>query len=187
MITFTEKPPLEMAQKFLNSGDFLWNSGMFVWSVDSILSALEEHMTEMNLIFNEGSGAYNTKIEAEHIERIYERLNAISIDNGVLEKAENVYVLPSDFGWSDLGTWKSVADNTEATDGNKCLNSVLRADKSENNLVVGPEDKLVYLKGVNDLFIIDTPDALLICRNDQEQEIKKIVSYVKKEFNDKYS
>lgn len=187
VITFTEKPPLELAEKFLESGDFLWNSGMFVWSIKSILKAMDEHLTEMNAIFNEGKGAYNTKIESDHIQKIYERINPISIDNGVLEKADNVYVLPSDFGWSDLGTWKSVADNTESIDGNKQLNSIVRAINSEGNLVVSSNHKLVFLKDMNDLFIIDTDDVLLICKNDQEQEIKKIVSIVKKEFNDKYN
>ena len=187
VVTFTEKPPLEMAEKFLESGDFLWNSGMFVWSNKSILKALEEHMTEMNMIFNEGSGAYNTKIESDHILKIYERINPISVDNGVLEKAENVYVIPSDFGWSDLGTWKSVSDNTESEEGNKSLKAVLKALDSKNNLVVTQNEKLVVLKHVDDLFIIDTEDALLICKNDQEQEIKKIVGIVKNEFKGKYS
>ena len=187
VITFTEKPPLEMAEKFLESGDFLWNSGMFIWSVKSILTALDEHLTEMNAIFREGTGAYNTKIESEHVQKIYEQINPISIDNGVLEKAENVFVIPSDFGWSDLGTWKSVADNTEAIDGNKSLNAIVKAMESTNNLVVCSREKLVLLKDINDLYIIDTEDVLLICKNDQEQEIKKIVSIVKREYNDKYN
>lgn len=187
VITFTEKPPLDMAEKFLESGDFLWNSGMFIWSVTSILKALDEHLTEMNTIFAEGRGAYNTKIEKEHIDKIYERVNQISIDNGVLEKADNVYVLPSEFGWSDLGTWKSVAENTAELDGNKVLNAVLKSIDSSNNLVVSSQEKLILLKDIHDLYIIDTPDALLICKNDQEQEIKKIVSIVKKEYNGKYS
>ena len=151
------------------------------------MKALESHLEEMNLIFNEGSGAYNTKIEAEHIQKIYERLNPVSIDNGVLEKADNVFVVPSDFGWSDLGTWKSVSDNTQSKDHNKVLNCQVMASDSKNNLVVAKKDKLVVLKDINDLYIIDTEDALLICKNDQEQEIKKIVSSVRKEFNDKFS
>lgn len=187
VVTFTEKPPLEMAKVFVESGEFLWNSGMFVWSLKSIRQALHTHLEEMFLLFNEGAGAYNTKIEFETMQRIYERLNPESIDNGVLEKADNVYVLPSDFGWSDLGTWKSLSDNTPSDGQNKTLNVDLRSVDSNNNLVVSSNKKLVVLKNVNDLFIIDTEDALLICTNDSEQEVKKLVSMVKKEFNDKYS
>ncbi|MFY0644474.1 MAG: NTP transferase domain-containing protein [Bacteroidia bacterium] len=187
VITFTEKPPIEMAEKFVASGDFLWNSGMFIWSVKSILNALNEHLTELNLIFNEGNGAYNTKIEKDHILKIYERLNPISIDNGVLEKADNVYVLPSDFGWSDLGTWKSVADSTASENDNKVQKAILYPIDSKNNLVVSSRDKLIVLKDIDDLYIIDTEDALLICRNDQEQEIKKIVGAIKDEFKGKFS
>ncbi|MBR9860502.1 mannose-1-phosphate guanylyltransferase [bacterium] len=185
--TFTEKPPLEMAEKFLESGDFLWNSGMFIWSVNSVRKALEEHLTEMDLIFKEGNGAYNTSIESEHIEHIYSRIAGISIDNGLLEKADNVYVLPSDFGWSDLGTWRSVADNLESDDENKVIKAKVKSLNSSNNLVVSETEKLVVIKDVKDLYIIDTEDALLICPNDQEQEIKKIATSIKKEFNDKYS
>ena len=187
VVTFTEKPPLEMAEKFVASGDFLWNSGMFIWSIKSILNALNEHLPELNLVFNEGTGAYNTKIEQDHILKIYERVNPISIDNGVLEKADNVFVLPSDFGWSDLGTWKSVADNTHVQNHNKVQNAVLHPIDSKNNLVVSSKDKLVVLKDIDNLYIIDTEDALLICKNDQEQEIKKIVGDIKNEFKGKYS
>ena len=187
VITFTEKPPIELAEKFIESGDFLWNSGMFIWGVESILSALAEHMTEMNLVFEEGKGAYNTKVERNQIERIYSLIPAVSIDNGILEKADNVYVLPSDFGWSDLGTWKSVCENLNDQDGNKQLNALVHAIDSEKNLIVTDREKLVVIKDIEGLYIIDTEDALLICKNDQNQEIKKIASEVRKEFKNKYS
>jgi mannose-1-phosphate guanylyltransferase len=186
VITFTEKPPLEMAQKFLDSGDFLWNSGMFVWSIKSILSALTEHLPEMNLAFAEGKGAYNTSIEQKHIERIYSQINNISIDNGVLEKADNVYVLPSDFGWSDLGTWKSVNEHLDPKDNNTSLNAILHASNSKDNLVVTQTEKLVVLKDIEGYFVIDTEDALLICKSDQEQEIKKIASDIKKKYKRRF-
>ena len=115
---FTEKPPLEMAKIFLDSGDFLWNSGMFVWSVSSILAALDEHLTETNLVFAEGQGAYNTNLETAAVDSIYQRIQGISIDHGVLEKAENVYVFALLLlGWSDLGTWKSVQEMLESGRG----------------------------------------------------------------------
>ncbi len=187
VVTFTEKPPLELAEKFLESGDFLWNSGMFIWSIPSILSAFSEFLPEMSLTFAQGKGAYNTKIEAEHIERIYTEITSISIDNGILEKAENVYVLPSDFGWSDLGTWKSVQEKLDPIDGNESLNVSLEAVNSQGNLVVSETQKLVVLKDLNNYFVIDTKDALLICPADQEQEVKRISSDIRKKYKSKYS
>lgn len=187
VITFTEKPPLELAEKFLESGDFLWNSGMFVWSTSSILKALNEHLPELSLTFAEGRGAYNTNIEKKHIERIYSEIPSISIDNGLLEKADNVYVLPSDFGWSDLGTWKSVQEEL-ATDGdNTVLNVDLKAINASNNLIVSDKKKLVVVKDLDGYFVIDTDDALLICKVDQEQEVKKIASDITKKYRGKYS
>lgn len=186
VITFTEKPPLEMAQKFLESGDFLWNSGMFVWSIKSILGALDTHLSELNLVFAQGRGAYNTPIEKEHIRQIYTQISSISIDNGVLEKAENVFVVPSDFGWSDLGTWKSVYDQLEEAE-NKAINAVIDATNAKNNLVVTDREKLVILQDLENYFIIDTQDALLICKSDKEQEVKKISSQVRKKYKGKFS
>lgn len=187
--TFTEKPPIELAEKFLESGDFLWNSGMFVWSAKSILKALNEHLPELSLTFGEGKGAYNTAIEKQHIERIYTQIQSISIDNGLLEKADNVFVLPSDFGWSDLGTWKSVHEElaTDAETNNTTLNVDLEAVNAHNNLVVSDKKKLVVVKDLDGYFIIDTQDALLICKVDQEQEVKKIASDIAKKYTNKYS
>jgi len=188
VVTFTEKPPLEMAQKFMESGDFLWNSGMFIWSISSIQKALDDFLPEMSKTFAEGRGAYNTKIESEHIQRIYSEINSISIDNGILEKAENVYVLPSDFGWSDLGTWKSVKEKMDSQeDGNTILNVNLEAENSTGNLIASDTNKLVVIKDLNNYFVIDTPDALLICPANQEQEVKKVSSEVKRKYNGKYN
>lgn len=187
VITFTEKPPLEMAKKFLDSGDFLWNSGMFIWSVKSILKALEDFLPEMHISFAEGKGAYNTKIESEHIERIYTEIASISVDNGILEKARNVYVLPSDFGWSDLGTWKSVHERITTDSPNAALNVDIEALNSTGNLVISDSNKVVVLKDLDNYFVIDTQDALLICPSDQEQEVKKISSELRKRFKGKYT
>jgi len=185
--TFTEKPPLELAEKFLESGDFIWNSGMFVWSIKSILKAFDEYLPEMNLTFAQGKGAYNTKIEAQHIERIYSEINSISIDNGILEKADNVYVLPSDFGWSDLGTWKSVQEKIEDSSENTVLNAECYQINAKNNLVVSDSKKLIVIKDLDGYFIVDTKDALLILPADQEQEVKKISSDIRKKYKGKYS
>ncbi len=187
VVTFTEKPPLELAEKFLESGDFLWNSGMFVWSASSILKALNDHLPELSLTFAEGRGAYNTDIEKKHIERIYSEIPSISIDNGLLEKADNAYVLPSDFGWSDLGTWKSVQEELTTENDNTVLNVDLEAINSVNNLVVSDKKKLVVVKDLDGYFIVDTDDALLICKVNQEQEVKKIASEMAKKYKGMYS
>lgn len=185
--TFTEKPPLEMAEKFLESGDFLWNSGMFIWSVKSVLKSMDEYLPELSLTFAEGRGAYNTNIEKQHIDRIYSEITSVSIDNGLLEKADNVYVLPSDFGWSDLGTWKSVHEEISTEDTNTTLNAELHSIASTGNLIVSDEKKLVVIKDLHGYFIINTKDTLLIFKTDQEQEVKKIASDVKKKYKGKYS
>lgn len=185
--TFTEKPNLDLAQQFLDSGDFLWNAGIFIWKVDSVVNAFENHLSEMSDLFKSGENDYFTSRESEFIGRIYPACQNISIDYGIIEKSENVYVLPSDFGWSDLGTWKSlydVADKKES--GNVQIGKLVEFNTSENNLVVSSEDKLVVLEGVDDLFVLDTPDALLVCNKNNEQEVKRIVNEVKTRFNGKY-
>ncbi len=187
VITFTEKPPLEMANKFLESGDFLWNSGMFVWSLSSITKALNQYLPEMSYVFAQGKGAYNTSIEAKHVDRIYSQIVGISIDNGLLEKAENVYVLPSSFGWSDLGTWKSVKEHINEGGENIVLNAEVHSINSKDNLIVTDKEKLVVVKDLEGYFIIDTENALLICKTDQEQEIKKISSDVRKKYKGRFS
>ena len=187
VITFTEKPPLELANKFLESGDFLWNSGMFVWRIECILKALQEFLPELNMSFSEVKGAYNTNLESKHIDRIYSEIASISIDNGILEKADNVYVLPSSFGWSDLGTWKSVQEQLASEDENTSLNVNLHAIDSSQNLIVSDSNKLVVIKDLEGYFVIDTKDALLICKSDQEQEVKRISSDIRKEYQGKFS
>ena len=152
-----------------------------------ILKALNEHLPEMDLTFSEGKGAYNTAIEAEHIQRIYTEIGSISIDNGLLEKADNVFVLPSDFGWSDLGTWKSVHEKIANEDINTVLNATLHATNSSNNLVISDSNKLIVINDLDGYYVIDTADALLICKTDQEQEVKKISSDIKKKYGGKYS
>jgi mannose-1-phosphate guanylyltransferase len=187
VVTFTEKPPLETAEKFIKSGDFLWNSGMFVWRADNILDSFRKFLPEMAMAFSEVKGAYNTGKEYDEISRIYAQINSVSIDNGILEHANNVYVVPSEFGWSDLGTWKSVQEHTTLENNNYSINVDLHAIESKDNLIVSEDKKLVVLQGLEGYFIIDSKNALLVCKNNYEQEIKKINSDVKKEYKDKYN
>ena len=178
--TFTEKPNLEIAQQFLDSGDFLWNSGMFIWSVSSIVLSIEKLLPEMYEVFLEGKELYNTDDEIDFINRVFPTCKNISIDYGIMEKSKNVFVYPSDFGWSDLGTWGSLENHIEADEFNNTLISkqVLLYD-SENNIVKLPKEKVAVIQGMDGYIIVDTKEALLICKKEEEQKIKQFVADIK--------
>lgn len=185
--TFTEKPNLEIARTFLKSGDFLWNAGIFVWQCKNILAAFKKYLPEINELFEAETEALNTPQEANVIEMIYAQCTNISIDYGIMEKADNVYVIPSNFGWSDLGTWASAYDNLEKDYlGNAVQGKNVMVIDSTNSMVKAPHDKLVLLQGLNDFIIIDTHDVLLICKKDKEQQIKEYVAEVKRHKGDKF-
>jgi mannose-1-phosphate guanylyltransferase len=185
--TFTEKPNLELAKTFLASGDFLWNAGIFLWSLRSILKAFEMHLPEMNELFETEKPLFNTSQEQEAIERIYPQCTNISIDYGIMEKADNVYILPSSFGWSDLGTWNSAWENMEKDYfGNAVAGKNVMIIDATKNVVHAEDHKLVLLQGLDDFIVVDTKDVLLICKKDKEQEIKDYVGEVKRKKGDKY-
>lgn len=185
--TFTEKPNDEIARQFVESGEFLWNAGIFIWSIASILEAFEEFLPDISELFTQGEKVYFTKKEVEYIGQVYPVCPSISIDYGIIEKAANVFVIPADFGWSDLGTWKSLYDvSTKSESNNVTLGSVVETHQSSGNLVFGAPHKVVILEGVDDLFILDTDDALLICHKDKEQEVKRIVGDLKIKFKGKF-
>jgi mannose-1-phosphate guanylyltransferase len=185
--TFTEKPDRELAKTFISSGDFLWNAGIFVWQVKNIVHAFEKFLPEMHEVFDTEKINLNTGAEQEAIERIYPQCVNISIDYGVMEKADNVYIIPASFGWSDLGTWASAYENLEkdylenAVAGNNVI--VIDATK---NIVHADNNKLVLLQGLDDFIVVDTKDVLLICKKDKEQEIKEYVAEVKRNKGDKF-
>jgi mannose-1-phosphate guanylyltransferase len=185
--TFTEKPNLELARTFLASGDFLWNSGIFIWSLKSILKAFEEHLPEVDSLFTKGVGKYNTSEEEAFINEIFPVCKNISIDFGVMEKAKNVHVLASDFGWSDLGTWGSLYDIRAKDENSNALvgDNVMTFD-TKNCIVNMPKEKLVVLQGLDDYIVVDNDDILLICRKTDEQNIRDIVNTVKLEKGDKF-
>ncbi|MCD4663740.1 MAG: mannose-1-phosphate guanylyltransferase, partial [Bacteroidales bacterium] len=185
--TFTEKPNLELAKTFLDSGDFLWNSGIFVWSLESIVSAFKKYLPDMDTIFTQGAGKYNTPEEMEFINRAFPVCKNVSIDYGVMEKADNVYVLATDFGWSDLGTWGSLFDIRQKDKSNNTIvgNNVLTFD-SKNCIINMPEEKLVVLQGLDDYIVVEDEGTLLICRKKDEQNIREIVNTVKIEKGEKY-
>ena len=178
--TFTEKPNLELANQFLESGDFLWNSGMFIWSVNSIITSIKNLLPEMHDVFSEGTELYNTLDEFSFINRVFSTCRNISIDYGIMEKSKNVFVYPSDFGWSDLGTWGSLSTHVSSDKNDNILISkqVLLYD-SKNNIVRLPKDKAAVIQGLDGYIIVDTKDVLLICKKEEEQKIKQFVADVK--------
>lgn len=187
--TFTEKPSLEIAKTFVQSGDFLWNAGIFVWSAENIIQSFEKYLPEMNDIFLEGTEIYNTDKEKEFIQSAFTQCTNISIDYGIMEKADNVYVLPTEFGWSDLGTWASVYELSEK---DYVGNAVRPAERvimydSSNCMVNVPIGKLVVLQGLHDYIVVEDNNTLLICPRDQEQEIKQIVAEIKQRFGPEFT
>ena len=180
--TFTEKPDQELALNFLDSGDFLWNSGIFVWSAKSITLAYRKQLRYMYDIFEEGKQFYNTDKETEFIDRVFAGCKNISIDYGIMEKSDNVYVYPADFGWSDLGTWGSLYTHLTLDDNRNAVqgSNVLLYDSSDNIIKV-PDDKIVVMHGMNGYIVVENQGVLLVCRKENEQQIKQFVIDVKKQ------
>ena len=175
--TFTEKPNLEMAKVFLDSGDFLWNSGIFIWNLQTISEAFRYLLPEVADRFREGELLMGTEKEEKFIEDIFPKCPNISIDYGIMEKAENVYVIPSSFGWSDLGTWGSLYELSEKDEqGNVSLHSEARFYEAKGNIVVLEPGKKVIVQGVDDMIIAEEKGALLVCKKAEEQRIKQFVS-----------
>lgn len=184
---FTEKPDHAKAQQFLDSGEYLWNSGIFIWSLTSIRKAFSKYLPEMEALFSTGESAYGTPREAEFITKIYSTCESISIDYGILEKADNVYVVAGDFGWSDLGTWGSLYTQLpKDANANTGTSKTVRVYDGKDNMVHVQDDRLVVLQGLEDFIVVSTPDALLICRKHDEQKIKGIVQELAKDIGEKY-
>ncbi len=185
--TFTEKPDLEMAQFFLQSGDFLWNSGIFVWSLNSIISAFEKYLPEEASLFRSGQEFYYTPQENKYIEKVYEQCRNISIDYGIMEKVQNAYVRSSAIGWSDLGTWGSLYQHIEK---DKFKNAVVGKNvmlfQSSGCIVHVPKNKLVVMEGLEDYIVVEAEDILLICKKQDEQQIRNFVNEVKARKGEKF-
>ena len=185
--TFTEKPNLEIAKSFLASGDFLWNSGIFIWSLNSIMNAFKQDLNDVDALFAEGIGIYNTPNESDFIEKTYAVCKNISIDYGIMEKADNVFVLAVDFGWSDLGTWGSLYDIRDKDENSNAVmgNNVMFYD-TKKCIVNVPKEKLVVLQGLSDYIIVEDNNTLLVCRKEDEQQIRQFVKDVKLDKGEQY-
>jgi len=185
--TFAEKPELEQAKVFVQSGDFLWNSGIFIWSTKSIISAFEKHDPEIAQIFREGIEFYNTPQEKDFLKKAYSVCISNSIDYSVMEKAKNVYVRESLIGWSDLGTWGSLYTHIKHSEGNNAVvgKNVMMYD-SKNCIVNVAKDKLVVIQGLHDYIVVEADGILLICKKTNEQQIRNFVNDVKVQKGDKF-
>lgn len=177
---FREKPDYETAKSFLKSGNFLWNGGIFIWSVKSITDAFENFQPQMNALFQKGLESYNTAAEKSFIEENYASAENISIDYAVMESAKNVYVLPATFDWNDLGTWGSLHEKLpKDEDNNAVVNATVLLQNASNNIISTALGKQVIIDGLNDYIIVDKDSVLLIFPKSKEQEIKEIVAKLK--------
>ena len=188
MKTFTEKPNAELAQVFFETGEFFWNSGIFLWNLKTIDSAFNIYLPEVAMKFNAGKDFYNTEKEQDFIDEMYPSCPNISIDYGIMEKAESVYVLCAEFGWSDLGTWGSLYD-LSAKDDNQ--NVILKCETimydSNENIIALPKDKLAVIQDLNGYIVAESDNVLLICKRSDEQRIRQFVNDANFKFKGNYS
>ena len=174
---FREKPDYQTAKNFLQAGNFLWNAGIFIWSVSSILELFEKYQPQMFSLLNNGLESYNTKNEQTFIDQNYGLAENVSIDYAILEKATNIFVLPATFDWNDLGTWNSLHEKLEKdANNNAIVNANVILENASNNIIRSDADKLIVIDGLNDYIIVDKDGVLLIYPKAKEQDIKKIVA-----------
>ncbi|WP_103071052.1 mannose-1-phosphate guanylyltransferase [Aquimarina sediminis] len=184
---FTEKPNYQTAKQFISEGNYLWNAGIFIWSVKSIVSAFVKFQKEMTALFEKGSLVYNTEQENDFIQINYPLAENISIDYAILEKADNVYVLPATFDWNDLGTWGSLYDKLDKTDsGNAVVNARVLSEDASGNMIRTSNDKIVVVDGLQDYIVIDKEEVLLIYPKKKEQDIKEVLKKVKDTYGEQY-
>lgn len=178
---FREKPDYETAKLFLDSGNFLWNGGIFIWSVKTITEAFEKFQPQMSALFLKGWETYNTAVEKEFIETNYALAEDVSIDYAIMENAKNVFVLPATFDWNDLGTWGSLHEKLDKDENNNAVvNATVLLNNSSSNIISTSKDKLVIIDGLEDFIIVDKDNVLLIYPKSKEQDIKSIVSQLNK-------
>ncbi|GAB3649221.1 mannose-1-phosphate guanylyltransferase [Echinicola sediminis] len=177
--TFTEKPDVKLAVTFLESGDFAWNSGVFVWKNQSIIKELERHQPEMAEVFEEGMEYYSTPKEKEFIKKAYSLVKNVSIDIGIMEKSDNVYLILGDFGWSDLGSWMSIHQLQDRDKDNNVVDANAMLYETSNSYIKVSPDKLVVVHGLDNYLVSESDNVLLICKLDAEKKFKEFVADAK--------
>ncbi|MBK5213086.1 MAG: mannose-1-phosphate guanylyltransferase [Flavobacteriaceae bacterium] len=184
---FREKPDYETAKQFLAAGNFLWNAGIFIWSAKSIVASFEKYLGEMNSLFSKVTAVLNTSGEKRFIEKHYAEAENISIDYGILERADNVFVKKATFDWNDLGTWGALYDKLDKDEqDNSVVNAETILKDAKNNMIFTEKKKLVVLDGIEDYIVIDKEDVLLLFPKKKEQEIKELLKEVSTKFGKKY-
>lgn len=180
VVEFKEKPNLATAQKFVESGEYVWNAGIFVWSVATIKKAFESFLPAIAAVFEEATPVYYTENEAPYMAEAYKTCQGISIDNGVMEHAKNVSVVLSDIGWSDLGTWKSLYEVSEKDENQNVVDGRVILQNSQNCIVKTPQERLVVVQGLDGYIVAEYNNVLLICKKDEEQRVKDFVNQANK-------
>ena len=174
--TFREKPNLELAKLFVTSGEYVWNAGIFIWNVQSIKKAFAQNSPQIHEIFSRGESVYFTKNEPDFINQVYQTCESISIDYAVMEKADNVYTVMGDFGWSDLGTWKSLYEVSEKDENENVVDGETMLYGVTNSIIKTPKDRLVVVQGLDGYIIAEYDNVLMICEKEQEQFVKNFVA-----------
>ncbi len=184
---FREKPDYETAKTFLDQGNFLWNAGIFMWSVKTVINTFKSNQPELFELFESGFNVYNTELEDDFIRDNYGKAENISVDYAIMEKSGNVYVIPATFDWNDLGTWGSLYDKLDKDkNANAVVNSKVLLEDSNGNMIRSKKDKIVVVDGLNDYIIVDKDEVLLIFPKEKEQDIKKVLQNVKAKFGEEY-
>lgn len=184
---FREKPDYDTAKEFIARGNFLWNAGIFMWSANSVISAFKNNQPELYQLFEQGIDVFNTEFEDDFISDNYGKAENISVDYAIMEKSNNVYVLPATFDWNDLGTWGSLYDKLDKDlDKNAVVNAKTLTKNASGNLIRANKDKIVIIDGLNDYIIVDKDEVLLIFPKEKEQNIKKVLQKVKDKFGESY-
>lgn len=185
---FREKPDYETAKVFLEQGNFLWNAGIFMWSVKSIVEAFATYQPKQFELFDAGVPYYNTPEERTYIKENYSKAENISIDYAILERSKSIFVLPASFDWNDLGTWGALYEKLDKDGGsNAIVNSKVILEDSNGNMIHSPKDKIVVIDGLSDYIIVDKEEVLLIYPKSKEQDIKQVLAKVREKFGDKYA
>ena len=184
---FREKPDYKTAKSFISQGNFLWNAGIFMWSVKSVVEAFRNNQTELFELFSTGIKDYNTERENDFIQKNYDKSENISVDYAIMESSKNVYVIPATFDWNDLGTWGSLYDKLDKDPNqNAVVNAKILCEDSSGNMIRTKSDKVVVIDGLKDYIVVDKDEVLLIFPKTKEQDIKKVLQNVKSKFGENY-
>lgn len=179
VVRFTEKPNFETAQEYVSSGEYVWNAGIFIWSVKTVLQSFDDNAPDIIKVLNQQPEKYNTPGEQDYIDLVYPMTESISVDYALLERSDCVYTIPSELGWSDLGTWNSLHDYLDKDEhGNVIQANTHYIENVSDSLIRATSERTVVIKGLDDYIVVDEPGALLIYPKSEEQEIKEVVKRI---------